>query len=198
MSCTEIYAFDIKGNAYLFGTVSNSWRGAMAIWRYLEEKYLPPYIPNYMRSLGVTTAEECKRQMNFVPTRCSACQIRDMQEIWDLCDSPKLSEAERICLYTTFDRYLIKKEDIPRVVKAFKEFEGDTSLKAQAEILEKAYKDDNCMAIGWNQTSVCADNWGTYGGYDQELDKVIPYNCLNDDNHDWIFEEMEACNEELS
>lgn len=48
MSYTEIYGFDKAGNAYFKDEVKNSHRGAIAVWSYLEEKYLPPYRPSYV------------------------------------------------------------------------------------------------------------------------------------------------------
>ena len=47
MSYTEIYGFDKKGDAYYYNSVKNAWRGGMAIWQYLEKKYLPPYYSKY-------------------------------------------------------------------------------------------------------------------------------------------------------
>ena len=49
MSYTELYAFDKTGKAKLFGTVHNAWRGAMRVWRIMEERYLPLYIPDFVK-----------------------------------------------------------------------------------------------------------------------------------------------------
>lgn len=35
----------------------------------------------------------------------------------------------------------------------FREFEGETSLKEQADIIEKMLHDRNCIAVGFNQSS---------------------------------------------
>ncbi len=48
MSSTEIFGFDKEGNAFGQADVNNAWRGAMAIWRILEERYLPPHRPSYL------------------------------------------------------------------------------------------------------------------------------------------------------
>ena len=48
MSYTEIFAFNKEGNAYMAGMARNAWRGAMTIWNIMEERHLPPYIPEYV------------------------------------------------------------------------------------------------------------------------------------------------------
>lgn len=41
MSYTELFGFDKNGDAFYYSEVRNAWRGGMAIWQRLEEKYLP-------------------------------------------------------------------------------------------------------------------------------------------------------------
>lgn len=195
MSYTEIYGFNANGYAYHLSDVHNAFRGAMAIWRFLEDKYLPPYIPQYLRNIGITDPNECERHLHYKPTRCTSMEDEPTREIWNLVDRQDVSEDERICLFTTFDHCLVKREDIPKVVNAFRAFEGQTSLKEQAEILEKAYSDENCIAIGWNQTSVNGDTWANYD-YDEGTDESIPYNCLTGNGHYWLFDELKAREEQ--
>lgn len=178
MSYTEIFGFDKEGNAYLAGKVKNAFRGAMAVWRYLEEKYLPPYNPDY--------ADLVEKVFGIKPSRCSSDEI---EEIWALQNSDKLSIEEKIVLFTTFDKILIKKEDIPQVINAFNSFGGETSLKEQAKILQDLLESENCIAVGWNQNSVVIDNWENYF-YDEVNDRTIPYNCLKQDDHYWLFDEL--------
>lgn len=190
MSYTEIYGFHKNGDAYLYEEIKNAFRSGMAIWNFLEEKYLPPYLPEYAKKMGYKTAEEYNRA-GHKSSRCiSVFEPNAIQEIWDLADSDKVSETDKICLYTTFDKCLVKKDDIPLVVKAFREFDGETSLKEQADVFEEMYADDDCIAVGWNQTSVNCDTWSNAGGYDEETDKNKPYNCLNGDKHFWLFDEL--------
>lgn len=191
MSCTEIYTFDKEGYACWYGEVKNAWRGAMSIWGALEEKYLPPYIPKYVLRLGITTHEQAINELGYKPMRVTSWMDESaMQEIWNLADSDKVSEVDKICLHTTFDKVLIRKEDIPKVVDAFKNFEAETSLKEQADILEEIYKSDDYIAVGWCQTSANSKSWGDYHGYDDEKDESIPYNCLNEIEHYWLFDEL--------
>lgn len=196
MSCTEIYGFDQNGDAYFYDEVKKSFRGAMAIWARLEEKYLPPYVPEFARSRGIETAEDFERKHGYKPSRCIAILERDaMKEIWDLATSEKIPETDKICLHTTFDKCLVKKEDIPKIITAFQEFDGETSLREQAAILERMYADENCIAVGWNQTSVCADTWANIGEYDEEECR-IPYNCIRGQEHYWLFDELSCTKEE--
>lgn len=191
MSCTELFGFYKNGEAYNYADISNAFRSGMAIWIYLEEKYLPPYLPEYARKIGVKTAEEYKHRIGHKSSRCTAIMEHDaMKEIWNLAYDNNVSETDKICLYTTFDRCLVKKEDIPQVIKAFREFEGETSLKEQADVLERMFADENCIAVGWNQTSVNSESWICTGGYDEDEDEYLPYNCLSGKNHYWLFDEL--------
>lgn len=172
MSYTEIYGFDKTGKAYFAGKVDNAFRSAIMIWMLMEERYLPPYIP-----------QGCIGNRTY--TRCAAFfNEKAMQEVWDLVLDKNVPEKDRICMCTTFDNCLVKKEEIPDVVDAFRKFGGSTSLPEQAKILEKLYTDDNCIAVGWNQTSVNCDNWLNRGSAGNE------YNCIIGEEHFWLFEEL--------
>lgn len=179
MSCVEIYGFDKQGEAYLYGEVHNSFRGGMAIWRCLEDKYLPPYAPKWASASFIN---------GHSWSRCYGSGIEGIKEIWDLWKSDRVTRDEKICLLSTFDDVLVRKENIPLVVKAFRAFDGDTNLKEQADILEKMIADENCIAVGWNQTSVNGTTWVNRAGYDEENDRNIPYNCLTGSDHWWLFE----------
>ena len=180
MSYTEIYGFDKKGIAYEAGEIQNSWRGGMAVWLILEEKYLPQYKPVHESPI------RC-----FKPSRCTTFDNNVMKEIWDLVNNEKVTRTDRIVLATTFDFCVIRKSELLEVIKAFNDFEGKTSLKEQAAVLDRLYKDDNCIAVGWNQTSVNGDTWTNYG-YDEELEESIPYN-LNENNKHWfLFDDLQV------
>lgn len=174
---TELFGLT-KNSVISIGDVSNAWRGAMAIWSFLEEKYLPPYRPSwYMPGLG------------FEPSRCA--DSKSMQEIWDLSKSPKLTKAEKIVLCSTFDNVLAKVSSINKVLAAFREFEGETSLKEQANLIEAAIKENpDLIAIGWNQTSVNGDTWAS-DNYDEEKDEYLGYNLETGKRHWFLIEELE-------
>lgn len=165
MSYTEFYGFDRSGDAYPCAAVKNAWRGAMAVWRIMEGRHLPP-VP-------------CSRLMN----------PREAKAVWKLCDDKGVPEHERIVMLSTMDKCLVKKENLARLIEAFRKFEGDTSLPEQADILEDLLADDNCIAVGWNQTSVNASAWSRY---DEEADEENPYNCLHEEDHFWLFEVLDG------
>ena len=71
----------------------------------------------------------------------------------------RLSYNEKIVLLSTFDNVLIKRENFKKVIDAFNSFEGETSLKEQAKIIQDFNEDKDITAIGWNQTSVNCSPW---------------------------------------
>lgn len=200
MSYTEIYAFNQEGNAYMAGLVRNSWRGAMAVWNIMEERHLPPYVPEYVKACNWyrpgMTAEEIEARNGFKPRRTAPTLGKGdnpAREIWALADNVEIPLRDRIVLFTTFDDCLVKKEDIPRVIEAFRAFEdgdhkGETNLGEQADILQTIYDDPETIAVGWNQTSVMCENWSNIGVC--ENGEPIPYNCLTGDKHYWLFDEL--------
>lgn len=197
MSYTEIFAFNKDGNAYMAGVVHNSWRGAMQVWNIMEDRHLPMYIPDYVKMCNWyhpgMTEEEIEAKNGFKPRRTAPTLGKGdnpAREIWALADNMEIPLHERIVMFTTFDHCLVKKENIGRVVDAFREFEGETSLKEQADILEKLAQDPDVIAVGWNCTSVCTENWANIGGYDAENEETLPYNCLKGDQHYWLFDEL--------
>jgi hypothetical protein len=185
MSCTEIFGLK-KNTVEHIGETRNSWRGAMAIWTLLEKKHLPKYIPDW--AMGV--AGEYSRTSAMGQEKDSP-----MKSVWDLFHSPKLTKSERIVMGSTFDNVLAKVESIDQVLQAFREFEGNTSLKEQADIIEQAIKKDpEIVAIGWNQTSVNGDTW-VNESYDTENEEPIGYNLETGTRH-WFL--VEALEEEMS
>lgn len=166
MSCTEIYGFNKNGKAYEIAEIGNSHRGAMAVWTLLEKKYLPP--TQFMRIISSDGA----------------------QELWDLYKDKRLTEAERIVLMSTFDKVIINKENIVKLLDAFRQFEGYTSLKEQADAIEQEIKaNKNIIAIAFNQTSVNADTWDNYN-YNEKKEESYPYNIKKQNDHWELFEEL--------
>lgn len=189
MSTTDIYRFNKEGYAQYYDCSQNSWRHAMAVWGILEEKYLPPYIPNFAKGIGITTVEEFERRNGYKPCRiCAPLDEKSYEEIWDLVDNDAVSEVDKICLYTTLDDCLIRKEEIPRVVAAFRKFEGETSLGEQADILEALYKEEDCIAVGFS-TSIIS-RWLYYR--EGENNDEETYNCLTGKEHYWLFDEIKG------
>ena len=162
MSCTEIYAFDLEGNARLYGEVRNSWRGSMAVWCILENRHLPPFVPWYVKSCNWyhpdMASEEVERRIGYKPSRalCHGGKEEPAREIWNLVDSPDIPEHEKIVLYTTFDHCLVRAENLPAVIAAFRAVEGEdhqgeTNLGEQANILEEIARDPEVSWLEPNQ-----------------------------------------------
>jgi hypothetical protein len=199
MSYTEIYGFDKEGNGYLEGEVRNAFRGAHKIWSILEDKYLPLYIPSYLSDrIKNLSKEAIIEYLGYTPTRLNAfMDDKAMKEVWDLYHDDRLPNHEQIVLGTTFDYALIKRENFDSVIEAFRKFEGETSLKEQADIIEKMKEDENCIALGFNQTSVNGDTWSNFGGYDEDTDEEIPYNFLTGDKHWFLFKVFKENKDEV-
>lgn len=152
MSYTEIIKFNKNGDSNSAGIIHNSSRGAWMVWDILSEKYLG-------------------RHFTYLDPKLE-------QETWDLFRDERLTNTERIVLGSTYDFVLIKKEDIKKVIDAYREFSmlGDNlSLNEQAEILQILEKDVDCIAIGFHQNSVSCDMWNNY-------------NCINGTEHWYLFE----------
>lgn len=198
MSYTEIYAFNEDGYAYEYGETRNAWRSAPIIWKFMEEKYLPPYIPNYVKCCywynPAMNYESICKHLGYHPSRFPdfSKEKTGFKEICDLVDNENVSTTDKIVLHTTFDYALVKKQDFNRIISAFQEFEAEgSSLLEQAEIFKEMMKDNSIIAAGWNQTSVNCDNWANFNNrYCINDDKNHAYNCLIDDKHYWIFDEV--------
>jgi hypothetical protein len=158
MSYTELFGLT-KNTTSFIGETNNSWRGAMAIWKIFEKRYLPKYVPDWAIAIGEPDKDY---------TRCSSCFSKDMQII----------------------------KNIDKVLAAFREFDGETSLKEQADVIEQAIKENpEIIAIGWNQTSVNGDTWETEN-YSEKADECAGYNLETGTRHWFLVEELEKENGE--
>jgi len=179
MSCTEIFGFNKKGDAYKLGEIGNAFKGAMMVWNYLDKKYLPKYYPEWAKVLNGSKDELYYRTSDS----------EEIKKIWALFKSDKIALTDKIVLGSTFDNVIVKKENISKLLKTFREFEGETSLKEQADLIEKAVEqNNNLIAVAWNQTSINGDNWTNYH-YDDAKDEYSPYNIFKDTGHWELFEE---------
>ena len=147
----------------------------MAVWLHLEKKYLPSLKP-----------ERYHQKDQYVTRFSPTVEENKLKEFWDLYKDERLSENEVITLLSTYDKVVIAKNRIEKLLEAYRSFEGDTNLPEQAKMIEKHYKaNDDLIAIAFNQTSVAGDNWFNWG-YDEENDQPIPYNLFEEDDHSLI------------
>lgn len=194
MARTEVYVFRTDGFAEKYGEVLNAWRGGWAVWISLEKKYLPsmpkPYADmrdGYFSRFFYATIDDKYTDVT--------------KEVWRLAnsDSP-LTENERTVMISTFDWTVVKREHIPKLISAYRNFDvAATTLKEQADILSQILADSKCndvIAVAFTQTTI-VDGWDEIGdGWDEigELDSRKPYNILTGDRHFWLFED-EVTNE---
>jgi len=184
MSYTEIFIFDKEGDAYNTADIKNSWRGAMSIWRILEKKYLKPLEkPDWMAHEDYEKSGYSRTSIPYFDDS----KPNPMRPIWDLWNDAKVNRIDKIVLGTTFDKVVVMHDDIPETIEAFKNFEGETSLKEQADVLQEIFDDSEAIAVAWNQTSVVG---GTWKNYDEEKEEETPYNILKQDMHWNLFEEL--------
>jgi hypothetical protein len=183
MSATEIYGFDQDGDAHQVGEVENAWRGAMAIWAEVERRYLPEYIPEWAKGMSNDFIQRFHK--DGFSRLTDVLNLDAMKEILELFEKNEVSLVNKIVLGTTFDHVVVKREDMPRLMEAFRAFEGNTSLKEQADIIQAMYESGEWVAVAWNQTSVNADTWDQF---DFDEDKAEPYNLNRFDKHWFLFD----------
>jgi len=114
-----------------------------------------------------------------------------MKEVWDIIKHPYITDTHKIAMNSTFDNVVVKRENLEKLVLAFREFEFETSLKEQADLIEEALKDDpDLLGLGWNQTSVNGDTWANSGEYNEETEEHASYNLLKEKKHWFMFDDM--------
>lgn len=164
MSYTTLAAsFGKNGSLTPFREFRNGWGSAPFIWDKLVERY------RVQKKLG---------------------DIEDLggwKSLWEFHREGGITEPWEVnALLTTYDRMVVKREDMLTVSKSLREFERVyrtesnrvCSLSAQADAIEEAYK-KGARFIAWTQTSV-SDNW--WHGYD-ENDKEVLYRPDTDNDH---------------
>ncbi|KST45400.1 hypothetical protein [Enterococcus durans] len=163
MSTTEIYAIEKNGDVVPYGSAQNSWLGGMHVWNSLSEKY----------DLG--------EGMMFGFDRTWNCFGKGIYE-----------EYEDVVLGSTFDNVIVLKENIDQLLTSFKKYYSvypNSNFGQQIEVIEAMKADENIIGVAWCQTSLADDLWDY--GYDEEKDKVIPYNIFKGENHGELFDLLE-------
>lgn len=169
MSYTEIYKVLKNGDVHFLGEVKNSFRSAMKIWDILDSKYLPEYEPYYR----FNSIDKYYRTMDM--------KGEAVKEVWNLVDRDDVDINDKLCLISTFDNVIFLKEDLPSLLNAFQNFNTETSLIEQADIIEnELLNNKDLIGIAWNQTSVNAGAWEIY---DEDGEYERCYNIYIDSNH---------------
>lgn len=191
MSYISVYGFGANGEICSEVDIPNAWRGFMAVWRTMEERYLPQYVPAWARPLGLypgASPKQILEKMSYLPSRCADfANPNAVQEVWNLVDDEHVPLDERICMCATFDKVLVKRESFKRVAQAFRTFDGVTCLPEQADVLESFAKDDNIIAAGFSSSLVTG--WAGRGIEDKD-GNCRGYNCLTQDDHFWLSDDI--------
>lgn len=168
MSYVTIHKVPEVGAIESYAEAENAWLGAMYIWESMYLRYV---------SKGVYDLDQVRMNMH-----------RNMQSVWDLAKDEQIPLEFRIVLTTTFDKVMVRRADLPRVIGAFSSFRlafgGDNNLGQQQKALRELLNDETCYAVCWTQTSVADDIWMVY---EQEKDDHRWYDLSRDTGH-WFLE----------
>lgn len=175
MSRATLHGFGRDGEIYSINDYPNAWHGAIIVWMEMAKKY------------GIPNAEAVLYD-NAVADK-----------VWGLPSTNKnMTEADRITMMTTFDRFIVYKQDFPALIAAMKASAAwlpeHCHIIKEANDIEKLLDDDNLTAVAWTQTSV-ADCWGS-GEFD-ENEESVPYNLNKHTKHHDLFASLRECNERL-
>ena len=152
----------------------------LKFWMHMEQKYLPVFVQNGIKST---------RFSYFKPGK-SPCN-----EVWDLVDDKRLTPEERILMGLTFDYVFFKREDIPLICRVLSSDDANDGMHLLVPYLEKAvqnYTDTTAFAIMWqsvNDYYVC--------GYDENMEEFYPH--WNPEKNWYLFDDecMKECKEAL-
>lgn len=146
MSFTEIYAVTKKGNPIFIGEAKNSNLGAMWIWVNLFNKYIKNNDKKYFNN--------------------------HFNEIWNLIQNKNLFIYEKIVLVSTFDQFILLKEELDLFLKCLNRFNKSSlinsedilnpNLVEQEIILLNHKKYNKYIGFIWNQTCVNGDKKQAY------------------------------------
>lgn len=172
MSRTELYIVKEDGELFIYKEFSNSHRGAALLWDNLIKKYLNSSYGKLMFS------------------------DKEMDKLWRLDRDLNIPRELRVLLISTFDKMLIKKENLPLFIEAInktinkKHFEETGHFKDYPEAMNEILKMKDVVAIAWNQTSICSGVWNKYDKCPHCKHYTIErsYNIYKDKEHDFLFE----------
>jgi hypothetical protein len=173
VSYTEMFAARESGDMERVTEFQNAWLGAMMVWQ-----------------------EFGKRYCGFGEDVVLLCDKAKMRQVWGLyTDREKVPEEDRVTLGTTFDNALVPGHALVYVSECMEKtaewLPSHSHIGEQAKFLRELARDPAIRAVGWNQTSVCADPWSMPPDGDDEYAEERPYNIDRDTGHWWMFEPAE-------
>lgn len=156
MSYCETLGFTEDGKVLYLTEYRNAHGWAAYIWTMLQEKYIG-----------------------------SGSWLSNPDKVWKLADSDRLTDEEKITLWSTFDRSLVRVSEIPMLIRAYEAFLRKypphehyvCHLPKMIEELKTVHDNpENIVAIGWYGMSVGDNPWSKYDedkGADVDYDITI-------------------------
>jgi hypothetical protein len=169
MSRLEVYAVNRDGDVHHYADCQNSWGGWMHIWHVYGQRMGLIHGPGDIGRMMMTDG---------------------FGAIWQR--TPELPEGDQWVMRGTFDRVMIRKEDLVmyRVWLCYFCVDATTpTLEELILVLDRAIKDDAVCALCFNGTSVSENPWRVYDGTNRDEygdDEGRPYNINRDRHHWWI------------
>lgn len=159
MSYTEMYVVRSSGEVESAWTFSNAFQGAIFVWERLCEQY-----------------------------RIGGSRLGGRYEaLW--ARTNELAPDDRWVLASTYDRVIIPRESLPRLIEAFERFltrHSTPNLERQLTALRVMLVEPDVIGVCYNQTSVNAGAWQVPDPEDEG--NLIPYNINRDKGH-WFLTE---------
>lgn len=168
MNCIQVYIFREDQKAVHFADASDAWGGAFTIWKTLANKYKLPF-------------ELTKEKIG---------------PIWRLVRCSDVPRFEKLTIISTFEGVWIKRDHIPALVNALRDFCDETlsnhggvltrgTLDRLSAILLLAISDETIRGVAFNQIDSAKSFWQI-----EEASFIRPYDLFKDKGHFEIMEEL--------
>lgn len=153
-----------------FQEYKNSHGGAMFVWNALANKYLKESAFKFM--------------------------FGDSAPLWAIAYDSKVSKTDRIVMATTFDRAMVRAENLLDLADRFDEFcktypAGNMacSLSQQSADFRKIAEDKEVLGVCWTQTSVAGDVWQVN---EEDGESMRSYDIDRDSGHFFVYDNVKV------
>ncbi len=191
MSRAELFEVPKEGELRRLFEYQNSWGGAMRWWTILGEHYRPGPNAEVLHVSDFDFTRDC-----FMPT--GEAGEETMSRIWKLPNNPNVELHHQTVLRLTFDRCIVKAEDLLRLSEDLQKFVLDFGRKetGHAPAIRKHLADrarawekepGDLLGVCFNWTSV-TDAWYVY---EEEEDDSRMYDVTKDEGHWFLYEDGE-------